>query len=123
MLINASVEMLAVSSLTDNEINNLIYALLKYGYGKIVPNIKDPPNSLIKDIMMEVYEEGTNIPSVINSTMRIVEDRYNVFLSDRDFERLKQYFYKISVAVMQQPFEVRDDLGSDAESDDFITKH
>jgi len=112
-----------VNRLTDNEVNNLIYALIKYGFGKLVPSIQSPPNDLIKDIMFVVYEEGINIPNVIMNTMRIVETRYNVYLSDRDFERLKEYCYKISVAVMQQPFELRNDLGKDSESDEFVTKH
>lgn len=113
-----------MNRLTDNEVNNLVYALIKYGFGKIIPKIKNPPNDLIKDIMLEINDEGgANIPTIINTTLRIVERRFDIMLSNKDFEGLKKYCYDISVAVMKQPFEVRNDLGQDEDSDDFVTKH
>lgn len=112
-----------MNRLTNNEANNLIYAIIKYGFGNIIPSVKNPPNHLIKDVMLELSSEDINVSSVVNTTLRVVETKFDISVSDTDFERLKKYCFNISAAVMKQPFELRNDLGVDAESDDFVTKH
>lgn len=109
--------------MTSNEINNLIYLVIKYGFGIMCPQIKDPPNELIKDIMLEIHNGDASVDTIVNDTMRLVSDMYSVILSDIDFKKLKIHCMDIADIFMQQPFEIRDDLGVDTSAEEFITKH
>jgi hypothetical protein len=91
------------------ESQNLIFALLKNGYGHIISQFLSPPRDFIKQIALEVQSDrdGVNIHSVILNTMRLVEIHYSVQFKDSDFERFKAWCYKVANEFMKQPEEVR----------------
>lgn len=109
-------------TLTENEINNLIYTLIKFGFRKICEELRNPPNILIKEIMIEVLDDPT-VDNIIDKTMVVVMTKYNITLSDKDLLGLKGHMELISNLFMAEPYELRADLGLDRDAEEFVTKH
>ena len=73
--------------------------------------------------MLELANGGRNIPTIIDTTMRVIDCRYQPWLSDRDFKRLKEFCYRLSVIFLRQPEDLRNDLGRDKGFFDVPTFH
>lgn len=108
--------------LTQNEINNLIYSLIKFGFKKIRKELDSPPNSLIHDIMLEVNNDIT-INHIIEKTILIIINKYKIRLRPIQIVGLKEHMIIIADIFMKEPYELRNDLGDDKYAEEFITKH
>lgn len=108
--------------LTQNEVNNLIYVLIKFGFGKIQSNLSDPPNILIHEIMLEVLENPT-IDNIIRKTLTSIIIKYKINLRNTQISDLKEHMQLTAKLFMAEPYELRSDLGDDKNVEEFITKH
>lgn len=108
--------------LTQNEVNNLIYILIKFGFGKIQSDLSNPPNSLIHEIMLEVLENPT-IDNIIKKTLALTIIKYRINLRNIQINGLKEHMQLTARLFMAEPYELRSDLGDDKDVEEFITKH
>jgi hypothetical protein len=108
--------------LTENEINNLIYSLIKFGFRKIKKELNSPPNTIIKSIMFGVMDEPT-VDNIIDRTLVTVVDEYRIQFSRAQTKGIREHMRLIANLFMSEPFELRSDLGEDKDADEFITKH
>lgn len=114
--------MLTPMRLTENEINNLIYSFIKFGFRKIRKQLNNPPNILIKEIMLGVMNDPT-VDNIINRTMAVVIDEYHIPFTSVQKKGIKEHLSLIARMFMAEPFELRNDLGDDDGADEFVTKH
>lgn len=115
-------EMAEPMRLTENEVNNLIYTLIKFGFRKIKQELGSPPNALIHEIMLEVLDDPT-VENIIEKTLFSVMVKYKINLRDVQIKGLREHMNLISRLFMSEPFELRSDLGDDKDAEEFITKH
>jgi len=108
--------------LTENEINNLIYSFIKFGFRKIRKQLDSPPNSIIKEIMLGVADNPT-VENIMNRTLAVVIDEYKIPFTSVQREGIKNHLSMIARMFMAEPFEIRNNLGEDEGSEEFITKH
>lgn len=108
--------------LTENEVNNLIFTLLKYTFQKLDKRLESPPNRFIKTIMMEVLDNPT-VPNIIDTTYRMAVDEYSILIKRHERDYVFEFMKKLADFFMNEPYELRSDLGRDREAEEFITKH
>lgn len=108
--------------MTDNEVNNLIYSLIKFGFRNINQALNSPPNSVIKDIMLSVTDDPS-VDNIIEVTFNTVVREYNIQLPQKHVDGVKEHMSVVARLFMAEPFHLRDDLGEDKDADEFITKH
>ena len=108
--------------LTENEINNLIYSLIKFGFRKVRKELNSPPNIIIKDIMFGIVNDPT-VDNIINRTLITIVGEYKIPFSNAQAKGIREHMQLIARLFMSEPFELRSDLGEDADADEFITKH
>ena len=60
--------------LTENEVNNLIFTLIKYTFQKLDEKLKNPSNKFIKRVMVEVMDNPI--------TSRIITTTYNMVINE-----------------------------------------
>jgi len=108
--------------ITDNEINNLIFSLIKFGFRKIKEELNSPPNNIIKEIMLNVSDNSA-IDNIIDKTLSTIVHEYGICLSTTQKDGVNHHMKLIAKLFMAESFELRNDLGEDKDSDIFITKH
>jgi len=107
---------------TENELNNVVFLCLKYTFGKEIPELKDPLNQDIKTLIFELHED----PTPANIIDRIIEFVVGKFGSDRISDRKSGYKRHMQATIdefLNQPYDLRNDLGDDSNSEDLITRH
>jgi len=115
-------EMADPMRLTENEVNNLIYTLIKFGFRKIRSELGCPPNSLIHEIMLDVLDDPT-VENIIEKTLLTVMVKYKIELRDVQVRGLREHMQLTARLFMAEPYELRSDLGDDKDAEEFITKH
>jgi hypothetical protein len=110
------------TQLTENEVNNLIYSLIKFGFRKIKKELDSPPNSVIKQIMFDVMNNPTT-DNIIESTLIFIVDTYRIPFTEMQVNGIREHMKLIAKMFMSESPELRNDLGEDSNSDEFITKH
>jgi len=110
------------SRYTQNELNNIVYLCLKYTFGHTVVEFKEPDNSDIKNIMLEI-DDNHDTQNIIDALLVFVIDKVGVSrLHGRRYEYEHHMRYVIN-NFNEQSYELRNSLGKDSDSEDFITKH
>jgi len=113
---------LSGQTLDHREANNLIYSLIKFGFKKIQTSLNSPPNMVINKILMEVIDNPT-VDNIIGTTLTTILKDYNIYLRDAQIIGLREHMKFISALFMNEPYELRIDLGDDTDSDVFIIKN
>lgn len=122
MRFNAETIVSMPTSLTENEVNNLIYSLIKFGFRRIKEPLNSPPNRVIKNIMLCTMENPT-IEHIIDVTFETIVREYGICLKEEQNMGLRTHMKLIADLFMSEPLELRGDLGEDKDSNEFITKH
>jgi len=113
MIFSASGQML-----TDNEVNNLVYLFLKYGF-----EIKNPSNEDLFLIVMETAEDRS-LDNIIDKTANFVRDRFGKKAArDNARAHLVEYFNRIYKEFMELPIEMRNSLGTDEKAEVYTVKN
>jgi len=107
---------------TSNELNNLIFLCLKYTFGKQLSELKEPLNQDIKTLIFELNEEPTPA-NIIDKIIAFVVERFGHDRLGDDLSGYKRHMGAIIKDFLNQPYDLRNDLGDDSESDDLITHH
>jgi len=107
--------------LNKNELNNIVFLCLKYGFGGSIPELKEPSNQDIKTLIFELNEDPT--PSnIIDKIISFVVEKFGPDSIDNRAGH-ERYMMSVIKDFMNQPYKLRNDLGDDTESDDLITRH
>ena len=117
-----AVESKHMATLTDNEVNNLIFLFLKFGLQKLIPDTKKPSNKLIKEIMLAVSDNPTK-ENITKEVLALSQKRYGITLTDLNIRGLEKYMDVLYDNFMNLSEHMRNDLGTDREDDIFNTKH
>lgn len=110
----------SMAFLTDNELNNVIYLFLKYGYSKVLPKLKNPSNGLIKEIALAVYDDPSK-DRIIRQVVATVHDEFNYRMVDSDLKKLKEHMSFMYDEFLKLPDRFRNDVGENEE--ELVTKH
>ena len=121
---NPALGMCAVG-LSKNEINNMLYMFLRFGYKFNSEFHSEPINSDIMKIMKLVGPEPSK-EKLISETVKFVKIMYDLThlehygltpeLVEKNLEKLYNQFFML-------PDSLRDNLGDDAESHEFLDKN
>jgi len=104
--------MLFIPSMTDNEVNNLVYLFLKYGF-----KIKQPKNADINMVMINVGDDRS-IDNIINQTLIFMSTLYGTLQDSQD--GLEKYLRYLYAEFKDFEPEVRNGLGSDTNAPEFV---
>ena len=99
-------------TMTENEVNNLIYLFMKYGF-----KIDKPKNSDIYAIMINVGDDQS-IDNIIDQTIDFVETHHGSQGDDRT--SLKKYLDYLYREFKDFEPEIRNGLGSDTNAPEFV---
>jgi hypothetical protein len=110
------------TQLTENEVNNLIFTLMKYTFQKLDERLKNPSNRFIKQVMVEVMDDPT-VPNIIDKTFKMTTEEYRILVRKHEKEYVMEFMQKLADFFMSEPYELRCDLGRDKDAEEFITKH
>lgn len=105
-----------------NELNNLIFLCLKYTFGRQVPELKEPLNQDIKTLIFELNEDPTPA-NIIDRIMDFVVERFGLDRLDGDLDGYRRHMRSTIKEFINQPYNLRNDLGDDSDADDLITHH
>ncbi len=124
MMINEYFVMSKYVYYTQNELNNVVYMCLKYTFGNSIDKFCHPDNDDIKKVMLEVHNNQT-AENIIDTILLFVIEGEGVVPNELDgeIEWYKNHMRYIINTFNKQSYEMRNDLGEDAEADEFITKH
>jgi hypothetical protein len=98
---------------TRNEVNNLIYMLLKYSFRFDEVNNKDIA------AILEIVNEESPDADVLSATFSYVKEKYG----DRivgDEEVTQEHMWYVRQEFFNLPFNLRNDLGRDNDAEEFI---
>lgn len=106
--------------LSDNELNNLIYVFIKYGFCNVDEQFNNPTNELIKTIITDVYN-NRSIENIINRTITIILYDYQIYMDEKQQDGLEKHLKLLHRLFMSKSCKLRSDLGEDAK--DFVLKN
>ena len=107
---------------TDNELNNIVFLCLRYTFGGVIPELKNPSNKTIKELVFSVYEDPTPV-NIIDKTLEFVVETYGAERLGPRLSGYQRHMRGLINEFIQQPSEIRNDLGDDRDSEDLITRH
>ncbi len=102
---------------SSNEINNIIYLLLKYNY-----RINTPDNKDITEMVLVVLDDPS-VDRIIDEVYKYVKVKYPHEIDMKNFERQMRHTRFLIEEFMKMPESARTDLGADAENGDCLIKH
>ena len=94
--------------------------MIKFTYKKIIKELDSPSNELLHAVIDEVGDDAT-IENIMNIVFSHINKKYHIEMSDSQAVRAREYMDKITNIFMSEPFEMRADLGIDAE--EFVLLH
>ena len=115
-MIDTLSQFLSVNVLTNNEVNNIIYLLMKYTF-----NISNPNNQDIHLAMLELVDDP-GMDKIIDQMFSFM-GTYHPKSLDFDIERQVDHAQLVLNEFLRQPQNLRNDLGRDTDAEEFITKH
>lgn len=107
---------------SQNELNNIVYLCLKYTFGHTIAEFSAPSNADIKFLMIEL-DDNQATQNIIDTLLTFVIEKVGEQrLHGRRYEYEHHMRYVIN-NFNSQSYELRNDLGEDSNSEDFITRH
>jgi len=120
-----AMQSLCAAGLSKNEINNLIYMFLRYGF-KFDGRYHDEPNN--EEIAHVIVAVGSQV-----SRARLIDETVKFVIKKHGLDYLKQYGVSLSDVITQLgtiyneflmlPYSLRNDLGEDVDANEFLDKN
>jgi len=116
---------LCASGMNRNEVNNLIYMFLRYGFKFDGEYHAEPENREIAEIMTTVGEPASRL-KLIDETVKFVINNHGLEYLEKYNTNLSEVITKLGTIYnefLMLPYNLRNDLGEDVDANDFLDKN
>ena len=113
------------ASMTKNEVNNLIYMFLRYGFRFTGEYHAEPENQDIAEIMVAIGSPPSR-SRLIDETIKFVVEKHGLDYLERYGTTLSDVITQLGTIYnefLMLPYSLRNDLGEDVDANDFLDKN
>lgn len=103
--------------MTEKEINNIVYLAMKYAF-----RVEDIQNNKIHEAVMDLVD-SSNQEEIVEALYNYMYEEFPDSVDKKNPDKQKWHINFIIQEFQKLPEDLRNDLGQDENSEDFITKH